>query len=372
VRWRPAIPLGTWSGVEIRLDVLVVMLIAVLFFGSLNTVGVAGTPASTIWAAVAHLVLLVAMLFCMFLHELGHALACKMRGHKPRMILLSFVGLTFFEAKNAKPADEFWIAVSGPAVNAGIALATAPFIFVALADADAPPLLSIDAIATVSGFLAWVSMLNFAVAALNLMPGWPADGARALRGHLARKYGYGAGTVRAVAISHGFWLILAGVAVLLMTIAPLIKAVTGTAPAHRSLDMIVLYQAVLLAFAAVGILYGMAEKRRVARLGAERAAAVVGPPPEFMPGRRTEARSERSRSDEETGEARDRNGAEKDSDSERLKAAAKGALAAGKGLWWAAKTGGKGLGWMARRTAKVAAGKPEPKDGEGRADNRKD
>src|SRR5690606_16278180 len=129
MRWRPTIYLGRWAGVEIRLDIILVVLIGLLFFSSLNDASVSNIPGD-IWTAVAHLVLLCALVFCMFLHEVGHALMCKLRGHEPRMILLSFVGLTFFKASKAKPSDEFWIALAGPMVNLLIAGATCPSVTV--------------------------------------------------------------------------------------------------------------------------------------------------------------------------------------------------------------------------------------------------
>ena len=107
MRWRPTIYLGRWAGVELRLDLILVILVALLFFTSLNNASVRNAPAGEIWSAVAHLVLLLALVFCMFLHEVGHAFMCKLRGHEPRMILLSFVGLTFFKAGKVKPRDEF-------------------------------------------------------------------------------------------------------------------------------------------------------------------------------------------------------------------------------------------------------------------------
>lgn len=359
MRWRPTIYLGRWAGVELRLDILLVVLIGLLFFSSLNDASVSNVPGE-IWSAIAHLVLLCALVFCMFLHEVGHALTCKLRGHEPRMILLSFVGLTFFKSKKVKPGDEFWIAISGPLVNVLIAVATAPFFFIHLADRAAPPLLSQAAMASLVGFMSWLSLLNFLIAIGNLTPGWPADGARAVRGWLAKKYGYAAGTVRAVAISHGFWLVMAGISVLIMTSAPIADWIQGQRnipPTRSSWSMIVMYNVVFLVMAVIGIYYGWAEKRRVARLGAEKAAAVTGPPPEFMPKSRTDKEDGESVVDAEVvakdGEPVETKKDEGPSKVDELKDKAKETVDAGKTLYKVAKATGKGGGWVAKQGIKA-------------------
>jgi Zn-dependent protease len=361
MRWRPTIYLGRWSGVEVRLDVLVVLLIGLLFFYSLNDATVANAPAREVWSAVAHLALLCAMMLCMFAHEIGHALMCKLRGHQPILILLSFVGLTFFKTTKVKPNDEFWIAIAGPMVNLGIALATAPFIAVALAQPGGPPLFTQAGMATFTGFMAWLSTLNFAVAAINLMPGWPADGARAMRGWLAKKWGYGAATVRAVAISHGFWLILAGLSVIVMTGAPALKWFAGSVPSRSPASLIVMYNVLFLVFATMGLYYGWAEKRRVARLGAEKAAEVVGPPPEFMPGKR---KQEEKLEPQATARGPEEQGSTDTGDT--LATKTKEAVDAGKAMWAVARATGKGAGWFARQGTRVIGAmlqneKPGPK-----------
>ncbi|MCA8914061.1 MAG: hypothetical protein KDB90_01515 [Planctomycetes bacterium] len=353
MRWRPTIYLGRWAGVELRLDLILVILIVLLFFTSLNNASISKAPGE-IWTAIAHLVLLVAMVFCMFLHEVGHAFVCKLRGHQPKMIFLSFVGLTFFDAKKAKPSDEFWIALSGPFVNLGIAAATAPFVFIQLTDRSAPPMLTQSAMASLVGFMSWLSILNFLVAIGNLTPGWPADGARAVRGWLAKKYGYGAGTVRAVAISHGFWLVLAGTSVIIMTISPMIKSLEGPTATRSPVSMIVTYNVVFLVMAVLGLYYGYAEKRRVARLGAERAAAVVGPPPEFMP--KAHKRPEDTDGKVIDTEAKvdgDSTKPAEPSDMDKMKDKAKETIDAGKTLYKVAKATGKGGGWFAKQGIKA-------------------
>lgn len=342
--FRPTIPLGRIAGVEIRLDGLVVLLIGVLFLNSLND---ASARNGDLWAAVAHLVLLVAMMVCMLFHELGHALMARVRGHKPTLILLSFVGLTFFEATKARARDEFWIALAGPLVNIAIGVLLSPFIGVALADPSGPPLFTLSGMATWKGFLAWMSMLNFLVAALNLTPGWPTDGARAVRAWLARKNGYGVGTRRAVALSHGLWLTLAGLSVIVLTILPRVQALTHANPTRSPASLLAMYQVVALLLAATGIYYGWAENRRVRRLGDERAAQDVGPPPEFRPGRQP------ATSGVVNAEVIEGGREPVPQEGEKLTDKAGAAIATGKTMWRAARATGKGTGWLARQGAKA-------------------
>lgn len=353
MRWRPTIFLGRPFGIELRLDGYVVALIGLLFLSSLSEASSQNAPAGGVWAAVAHLVLLVAMLACMLLHEAGHALAARLRGHRPTMILLSFVGLTFFDAKKARPSDEFWIALAGPLVNAGIAVALSPFIGLAIADRAAPPLLSMSGMATGFGFLAWLSLLNGVMALGNLTPGWPADGARAVRAWLARRRGIVEGTARAVSLSHGLWLIMAGVSVVLLTVLPRFQALTSTNPVQSSATVLVMYQVVVLLAAAMGIYYGWAEKRRVARIG-EQAADEVGPSADYKPKSRDTAARVIDAEVVKPVSANPEKGSPRQPDkTDELRQTAKEGLAAGKMLWKVAKASGKGVGWFARQSVKL-------------------
>ena len=350
---RPTIYLGRWAGVEIRLDFFIVGIILLLFLMSLSDGLAKNATPEEFRAAFAHLALLLAVMVCVFFHEVGHAFACKLRGHKPTMILISVVGLTFFEAKKAKASDEFWIAVAGPMVNIGIALAASPFIGIVLADPLARPLFSQPSLASVSGFLAALSLLNFAIGLINLTPGWPTDGARAVRAWLARKRGFLAGTERAVAISHGTWFFLAGVSVLLLTVLP---AVTNyDRPAASSVSMVLMYQFVVLMLSGMGIYYGWAELRRVRRLGETEVSQELGPPKEMMPAPRAE--EEKAAKEDDKDESKS---------SETLQEAKKKAVegvTAAKSLWAVARASGKGVGWFAKTGIKVLGSMVSDKKG---------
>ncbi|MBE7493002.1 MAG: hypothetical protein HS108_14770 [Planctomycetes bacterium] len=355
MRNRPTIYLGTWLGVELRLDVMVLALIGLLFLNSLADVSGKHAAAGDIWAAVAHLVLLLVMMLCMFLHEVGHAVMARARGHRPTMILLSFVGLTFFDAKKARASDELWIALSGPLVNLTLALLLSPFFFLALAQRGGPPLFSLAGMATWQGFLAWVAMLNLVVAALNLSPLWPADGARAVRAWLARRRGYAAGTLRAVSISHGLWLMVAGLSVVFLTVIPLVQALSSANRARSTAALLAMYQFVVLLLAGVGIYYGWAENRRVRKLGEALAAEAVGPPPEFKPGTKAAANVVNTQTVPPA----------EPSQVDAIKDKAAEAVSTGKTMWKIAKASGKGAGWFARQGARVVGAlltNPEKKE----------
>ncbi|MBK9975865.1 MAG: hypothetical protein IPP14_13925 [Planctomycetes bacterium] len=56
-----------------------IVLIGLLFLNSLSDASARNAQPGEVWGAVAHLVLLVVMLVCMFFHEVGHALMARLR-----------------------------------------------------------------------------------------------------------------------------------------------------------------------------------------------------------------------------------------------------------------------------------------------------
>jgi Zn-dependent protease/predicted transcriptional regulator len=157
-------------------------------------------PASSYWAKglVASLLFFVSIL----LHELGHAVVALRHGLQTRSItLFIFGGVAQLEKDPKDGRTEFWMAVAGPMVSlalAGLFYACSALPFVG------------PSTAAVTRYLA---LINLILAVFNLVPAFPMDGGRVLRGALwgsmgkarATRIASGAGTFFA------FFLIFAGV-----------------------------------------------------------------------------------------------------------------------------------------------------------------
>ena len=110
-------------------------------------------------------------------HELSHAIVARRLGLKVGSItLFIFGGATTIETESASPRDEALIALAGP--------------FMSLAIGGA--LLGIGALISHSELqvlLGWLGVINVALGAFNLVPGYPMDGGRVLRAILWRLQG---------------------------------------------------------------------------------------------------------------------------------------------------------------------------------------
>jgi len=163
-------------------------------------------PASSYWAKglVASLLFFVSIL----LHELGHAFVARRQGLRTLSItLFVFGGVAQLEKDPKDGRAEFWMAAAGPV--ASLALAG---LFYTLANL---PLVGASA-AAVARYLA---LINLMLALFNLVPAFPMDGGRLLRGALwgplgkarATRIASGAGTLFAfLLISAGVFSLLRG------------------------------------------------------------------------------------------------------------------------------------------------------------------
>ncbi len=123
----------------------------------------------------------VSLLISVFLHELGHSLLSLRRGIKVKeIILFIFGGIAVLETQ-PKGRDELKISLVGPLVSLMIAFAFY--------------LISLSGIPLLKEFSDVFFRINLAIALFNLLPAFPLDGGRILRGYLTEKIGFRKATI---------------------------------------------------------------------------------------------------------------------------------------------------------------------------------
>jgi CBS domain-containing protein len=214
-----SIPLGRWVGVEMRVHIFFPML-ALVFFG---------VSAGDGWQrGVALFLTLVA---AVAVRETARLLVAAWLGLRIRAVLLLPIGGMFAYANPESQeianqgGGQFAIALAGPLANWATALVLAASILGASGDVQifALPLISAGHLVR---SMVWMQVF---LGALHLLPAYPLDFGRLIRGGFARKHGFapagraaaGIGQFIALAIMlgsmllHNPWLILAGFFILI-------------------------------------------------------------------------------------------------------------------------------------------------------------
>ncbi len=135
--------------------------------------------------------LIMALFFCVVLHEFGHAFSARYYGVGTRDITLSPIGgVARLNQMPEKPIQEFMVALAGPMVNIVIAafLGIGLWLFASSPwpefDGTMPEFFSKS-----TNFLPILLGMNLAMAVFNLLPAFPMDGGRMLRSLLSMKTG---------------------------------------------------------------------------------------------------------------------------------------------------------------------------------------
>jgi Zn-dependent protease/CBS domain-containing protein len=109
-------------------------------------------------------------------HELSHAVVARARGVPVRSITLFALGGVAAMERDAHDATtEFWVGIAGPLMSVFIG-----FLCLGLAMAAGWTLAAIPQTPP-TAVLVWLGYINFALAAFNMIPGYPLDGGRVLR-----------------------------------------------------------------------------------------------------------------------------------------------------------------------------------------------
>jgi Zn-dependent protease/CBS domain-containing protein len=208
-------------GVPIRIHFTFALLVLFLVWRS----GTRFAPDS----AVEDIILILLVLGCVILHELGHTWVALKHGTPViDMTLYPFGGLTRFKGHPERWIAEAMIAAGGPAVNLVIAALSWGLLHLSGASSGLTYQLLV--------LLLWSNLI---IAGFNLIPAFPLDGGRILRSALTSLLGWNRATVWAASIGQMLallliglgtvyepWLILAGALILPGANAELRRALT--------------------------------------------------------------------------------------------------------------------------------------------------
>jgi Zn-dependent protease/CBS domain-containing protein len=206
-----SIPAGRLFGIEIRIHLTFVFLLAFVVFSAESTT----QDTTTALRALA----LVGVLFAsVILHELGQAWVSRREGVPAKgIILLPIGGVTILDEAQAAPETgatwkrDIRIASAGPLVNLAIAGASALFLLAAMPGVPLTNKPLVDP-GCLPRSVVW---LNVYLALLNLLPAYPVDGGRALRAYFSRHMDPIRATQRAVRIGHVFAMLFMMLGILL-------------------------------------------------------------------------------------------------------------------------------------------------------------
>ena len=167
--WR----LGKFAGIDVYLHATFVLFLAwIAVMHLMSGHGLAAMLSGTAF--------MLALFGSVLLHEFGHALTARRFGIRTRNImLLPIGGIAQLERMPSEPKQELAVALAGPAVNAVIA--STLFVLLSAVGELAP----LGTLALTEGsFLERVMLANVSLMLFNLLPAFPMDGGRALRGLL--------------------------------------------------------------------------------------------------------------------------------------------------------------------------------------------
>jgi Zn-dependent protease len=202
------VPLGRIAGIKVTADWSVLVIAALVAWGVAGAAvpgDARGTPVWVSWIVGATVaVLLIASLVA---HELGHALVARRRGMTVEGIRLwLFGGVAQMNGDWMTASTEVLVAAIGPLVTFAISAVAVAATWL-LVVTGAPPLLVVVA--------EWVAAVNILVLVFNLIPAFPLDGGRIVRGFIwMRTKNKTSATVAAARAGRVFAVVLVGLGVL--------------------------------------------------------------------------------------------------------------------------------------------------------------
>ncbi len=188
--------IGKLFGIPIRVHLTFLLL---LFF-----IGYVGSKQGGSEGAILGMIVIVFIFICVILHEVGHSLVAVHYGIKVNdIILLPIGGVSRMEEIPEDPKQEITISIVGPLVSFGLAIL---FFILASAIHQSINFKQINLFnRNVVASLFWI---NLVLGLFNLIPAFPMDGGRVLRGILATRMESMKATKIAVSVGQGFAILL--------------------------------------------------------------------------------------------------------------------------------------------------------------------
>jgi len=185
--------LGRFFGIEVVIHWTFPLLLLYAVFVALSQEG------GTWMDALSLCIFVLAVFFCVILHEFGHALTARMYGVRTRDItLLPIGGVARLERMPEKPVQELVVALAGPAVNVVIAGLLIPALILLGAGMDTENM----GLATGDFFLR-LALVNIFLVVFNMLPAFPMDGGRVFRALLSMKLPRSKATLIAARLGQG-------------------------------------------------------------------------------------------------------------------------------------------------------------------------
>jgi Zn-dependent protease/CBS domain-containing protein len=168
------IRIARFFGFEVRLDLSWFVVFLLVLWTFAQSIFPARRPGLSTSEYVAMATVGALLFFAsVLLHELAHSAMARARGIEVEGItLFIFGGMARIRSEATNPKDEFLITVVGPLSSALIGAAFLVFAWAGQA---------LGASRAVVGVAEYLAILNFVLAAFNLIPGFPLDGGRLFR-----------------------------------------------------------------------------------------------------------------------------------------------------------------------------------------------
>jgi len=183
-----SINIGKIFGINFRIHVTFFLLLFFIFISVLPQHGFQRALLATLF--------ICAVFVCVLIHEIGHSLIARRFGKEAKSItLLPIGGVAMMEEMPEKPVQEIAMSIIGPFIN--LIIAAMLYLFVGRWTGIGAPNLTPD---SARAFFAGLIGVNIMLAIFNLIPAFPMDGGRILRGLLAIRLDFVQATTAAVFI----------------------------------------------------------------------------------------------------------------------------------------------------------------------------